>query len=125
MTRTGADLISIAGKTWNPYYLGYAIDSGAADPQQAFRRDGGNHLFCGWNTEIWLEQARIMKASLPRSSDAAGGIQEWTPTEIRGLTTITPSRQDAFALHCDVIAKRLGDKLDQYIKGKIGERLRN
>lgn len=70
----------------NPYFLGYALETGAASIAEAFDRDGGNHLFIAWNEERWSEQAREEKVARDFVSAYA----------------------DAGKRHIALIAKRLG-----------------
>lgn len=79
----------------NPYYLGYAIDTGVATPKEAFDRDHGNHGFMQWNSDRWREQASIVQAG------------EATP--------IMPTQLMASKIHDGLIARHLGPKLDAYL----------
>lgn len=58
-------LIAEAAGRWNPYYLAYAKATGAKDPEVAFNRDGGNHKFFCWNSEMWAVTKR--RLGLPES----------------------------------------------------------
>lgn len=57
---TGAELRALAERLKaNPYYLAYALATGARSIEEAFKRDGGNHLYTAWNSERWIEQADL------------------------------------------------------------------
>jgi len=45
-------------ENWNPYYLAYAIETGAKDPQDAFNRDGNGVPFMTWNGQRWRETCK-------------------------------------------------------------------
>ncbi|MBZ5673729.1 MAG: hypothetical protein LAP61_05725 [Acidobacteriia bacterium] len=59
----GQRLEELAGEEWNPYYLAYALETGAETPRQAFERDGGNHEFFVWNGKRWDETCAMIGAS--------------------------------------------------------------
>ena len=99
----GQDLISAASGAWNPWYLGYAIDTGAANPKAAFNRDRGNHLFSEWMMERWRE----LIAEFGWKSD-----RNFSARETISFASIHPLGNPTV---CDIIAKRLGGKLDAYI----------
>lgn len=80
---TGPELIGLAARrNVNPYYLAYALATGAQSVAEAFERDGGNHEFMAWNSERWAEQCK-----------AEGIGREWI-SAIRG----------AFNRHCALCA---------------------
>lgn len=88
---TGEDLARLARDgVWNAYYLAYAIETGAADPKAAFKRDGGNHEFSFWIMDRWREIAKAEKMT----------------TEFVGSLGAVRMNQH--------LAERLGDKLDAY-----------
>jgi hypothetical protein len=104
---TGADLIALADRLrWAPYFLGYAIDTDVEDPKAAYERDGANHLFVEWNTAIWRKQCERI---------GFHADNDWTVSETIGMASVSPNIKAAMALHCDLIAEKLGDKLDRYI----------
>jgi hypothetical protein len=56
MSPTAAKLQAYALRAnFNPYYLAYALATGAASPLAANRRDGGNGAYFGWNSRMWVE----------------------------------------------------------------------
>jgi hypothetical protein len=73
----------------NPYYLGYALETGAASCAAAFKRDGGNHLYMSWNNERWAEQAK-----------AEGVSRDWVSI-----------KDGAVRRHIDLIAARVAHAL--------------
>lgn len=86
---TGAELIALAKREdANPYYLAYALATGATSCPEAFRRDGGNHLFMSWNNERWNEQAK------------AEGLHR----DVVGLQV------GAFERHCEVCAAAIKEE---------------
>lgn len=55
---SGPELAALAAElNVNPYYLAYALATGAESCEAAFDRDKGNHLYISWNDELWQEQA--------------------------------------------------------------------
>lgn len=54
---------------WNPYYLAYALATGATDPDEAFKRDGNNVGFILWNEERWVETKK--RHGIPLHSPAS------------------------------------------------------
>lgn len=97
LLKQGARLSAAAAKiAANPYYLGYAIDTGVQTPKEAFDRDGGNHGFTRWNGARWREQAAIVQAG-----DA---------------TTLFPTVEFAARIHHGIIARHLGQKLDLHLE---------
>lgn len=56
MSPTAAKLQTYAQRAnFNPYYLAYALATGARSPMEANRRDGGNGDYFGWNTRMWAD----------------------------------------------------------------------
>ncbi len=56
---TGPELKALADRLRvNPYYLSYALATGAESCEAAFKRDGGNHHYSIWNNARWSEQAK-------------------------------------------------------------------
>lgn len=55
---TGPELMDLAHRLKaNPYFLAYALATGAASIEDAQKRDGGNHEYVIWNEQRWIEQA--------------------------------------------------------------------
>lgn len=55
---TGPELQALADSTGqNPYYLAYALATGAKTTREAYERDHGHHEYVIWNCERWYEQA--------------------------------------------------------------------
>jgi hypothetical protein len=58
----------------NPYYLAYALATGAASCVAARERDGGNHEYMIWNNKLWCEQAKAEKVGREWVSIAEGAV---------------------------------------------------
>lgn len=72
---TADELKAIAAEqNANPYYLAYALATGASSCKEAFDRDGGNHLFMFWNNDVWSEQARLEKTTREWVSTGSGAV---------------------------------------------------
>lgn len=58
-TVTGPELKARAAEIKvNPYFLAYALSTGATSCKEAFDRDRGGHLFINWNEGLWWQQAK-------------------------------------------------------------------
>jgi hypothetical protein len=56
---SGPELKALADRLKvNPFYLAYALATGAESCDAAFSRDGGNHHYFIWNDARWAEQAK-------------------------------------------------------------------
>lgn len=89
---SGQELLQFAEATGqNPYYVGYAIDTGNKD---------GKHDFALWNNERWRDHRRFH------------------PELWHVIIAVYPSAIEAQLRHCEVIARRLGAKLDEFLKSK-------
>lgn len=70
---TGQELLDMAARLkTNPYYLAYALATGAYSIKQAFERDGGNHEFAVWNNHLWIAQAKAENVTREFVSIAPG-----------------------------------------------------
>lgn len=57
-----ADRLDMAARAggWNPYFLAYALATGAPDPKAAWARDGNGVSYMAWIQAQWRElQARL------------------------------------------------------------------
>jgi hypothetical protein len=62
---TGPELKALAAaQQANPYYLAYALATGARSPYEAFRRDRSAHPYVWWNEALWCAQAA--REGIPR-----------------------------------------------------------
>lgn len=83
---TGQELQALAAaRNENPYFLGYALATGADGIEAARVRDGGNHEFMIWNGRRWNETA------------ARNGVP-------RDMTHALPERD---VRHCEIIAEHV------------------
>lgn len=72
---TGPELKALAdGLNVNPYYHAYALTSGAASCEEAFKRDRGNHHYMIWNNARWAEQAKTEGIQREFVSIAEGAV---------------------------------------------------
>lgn len=72
---TGPELQALATRLHtNPYYLAYALATGAKSVEAAFKRDGGNHEYMIWNNARWAEQAKDECITRDYVSIQAGAI---------------------------------------------------
>jgi len=62
---TSESLVAMACEgNWNPYFLAYALETGAAHPREAWQRDGSGAAFMCWNRQRWVETCARIGAPL-------------------------------------------------------------
>lgn len=52
---TTLELKKISGTEWNPYFMAYALETGAKNPKEALKRDKNNCAYMIWNNARWNE----------------------------------------------------------------------
>lgn len=82
---TGPELGALATRlNVNPYYLGYALVTGAASCKEAFERDRldwgscAGYPFVAWNEQLWREQAKIEGVGREWVATADGAAERHT-----------------------------------------------
>lgn len=87
---TGTELqTQAAALNVNPYFLGYALATGADSIEAARKRDGGNHEYMIWNGRRWNEVA-------DRCGVARDMIQAAIPDHVEKFCELAAEHIDAF-----------------------------
>ncbi|MFK4047278.1 hypothetical protein ACI2KH_20175 [Roseomonas mucosa] len=96
---TANELVLTAAETnQNPYFLAYALATGAADVRMAWLRDGNGARYIGWNTRCWVEtRTRLGVGREASSLRLMPDHLETLAAKVSAASPVQPEQMELFA----------------------------